>query len=157
MKYIIFFLFCLVSVNAQSTNRTLAQDSVKYGLSNEELQKAKEMYALMTKSNTYHLYKEAINDNAIKLGNANYPADLKTSDRKEVEKWLQGNIHDTQYASVEEGIDMITKTSILMNKMYNENIELYTLMRRSNQNEMKVILTPEHKTLDDVIEQSTQH
>jgi len=159
MKFLLVFFFTLtfLSAKAQSYSDETFPTTIKAVLTPEEFKVAKDKYVVMAKSDTYIAFEESLRENSAKLGDANYPDDLKTNDRDEVEKWLKESIQDTKFSSIEEGVEMITKSSKLMSKLYSENIELYTFMRRASREQLKAIIAPEHKTLDNLMEDSLKH
>ncbi|GGB73482.1 hypothetical protein GCM10007424_11740 [Flavobacterium suaedae] len=148
--YLLFILFfSFTNLGAQSVSNDSILPPVKKDLSEEELQMAVDSYLQMTKSETYKQFKKNLRENSIKLKGLDYPPDLKTSDKESIEKWLINNIEKTKYSSVKEGVEMIHKSYLLMQKLYKENTEVYTFMRRATKEQLREIIAPERNTFYD--------
>ena len=139
MKYLFLFftLFSFVLLNAQS-NSTISKDSAGVGLSESELKTAKEGYVLMMASKS-NLDKDEYNEMIKrKLKGVDASINLMTDKirnlgdiREVVKKKLTGNIHKTDFTSVEEGVEAIMKSYALYQKIIDENKELYALLNKA--------------------------
>ncbi|QYJ68105.1 hypothetical protein [Flavobacterium litorale] len=159
-RLLILLLLIFIDSNAQ---HSITKDSllipVKKDLSETEFKKAVEAYVEMTKSETYIQYKKGlriISTNLRLLDEVERKAyiDIDQSDKSQLEKWLKDNIKSTKFNSVNEGIDIIYGTFKLFKKLYWENEELYTSMRRANREQLRVIIAPERRTVYDVMDDS---
>lgn len=136
--FLFFILFCSVQLNAQSSGAAIANDSVVEGLSESELQTAKEDYQRMLKSqrnidkNEYNrMIKEKLKgvDASIDMRNDKI-RDLDDI-REVVTRKLTGNIHKTDFTSVEEGVEAVMRSYALIEEIMQENKELYGLIKRA--------------------------
>jgi UDP-galactopyranose mutase len=137
--FLLFCLICFMDSQAQtdiipadeerSENIFTLLNSSAKKLSEDEVQKMKEMYVNMITSDTYILFMEAIRKKSWTQKGTTFP---RTSDREKLTKWMEANLDKTFFNTVEEGVDTILQAYELGKKVYTDNEELFTLMGRAN-------------------------
>lgn len=150
MRYfIIFFCVLCLGLNAQTPKLASTSNTVKKGLSQNELQQAVKMYEAMTKSETYIKMNKSIEMAEEKCNHLSMPLLSKSGNADEyyrvIRKWFEDNLSKTKYKTVEEGINDIKKGADLCNRMLAENKELYALLRRATKEQALAIMEPDRQ------------
>ncbi|KOS07258.1 hypothetical protein AM493_15350 [Flavobacterium akiainvivens] len=143
MKYCLFLLSLFLFSSAYSQVKNDSLPPVKKDLTAEECKIAAKRYAEMTDTETYKQF-TSHTIKMVKMLHGATPPDLHISDKEAVRTWLTTNIAQTDFASVDEGVEMIHDQYVLMEKVYSENADVYTYMRRATRRQLGQI-TAAHK------------
>jgi hypothetical protein len=142
-------MFTFLISNAQSTPTAASIDSTKTGLTEKELQLAKDLYVKMMKTETYVLFKKDLRTRSKKLKNLKLPpyGEMNQCDREQVKKWLAANLSKTDFKSVDEGLDTLLKGCMLLEKLHVDNAELYSLISKAKVAQIGEIMMPEREAM----------
>lgn len=155
--FLIIFSFICFAANAQSVD-SLNKGSAKSGLSEFELQIAKDDYLKMMQSETYiEMHKEIKTLNkklkGVKLFDVTNADWIKDMDgfKKALREVLRESITRTDFKSLDEAVDAIVKNFQLMQKNISENSELYVLIAKANREQIAQIMAPERRNPYDIL------
>ncbi len=151
MKHIfLLLLFASLGLNAQSVSPAPVSKP-KDGLSKSELEYAKQLYISMMQTETYISGKKNSRKISKKLNGLKIPdyKEVNLCKMIDVRKWLTINIGKTNFKSPEEGVAMYEKGCELLEKLLNDNAELYELLRKANSQQFREIREPENRALLD--------
>ncbi|QYJ68871.1 hypothetical protein [Flavobacterium litorale] len=168
MKYLVLFFFFAITLNAQSVD--IAQDSIGKGLSESELQIAKQQYLEMIQTDNYIQYKKNIKVMVQKLNGLQmfpqekldeYLANGKKIEELSIEeyrkKWLEENIKKTDFKSVEEALKFYKSTEVLLEKTQKSYEKLYQFIAKANIEQIKEITLPSKPSIYDVMDDSLKY
>ncbi len=152
MKYLILSFLLLTVLHSYPQSAVPVIDTVKKGLSESELNRAKELYTQMTQTATYiHLKKKmsAFNEklNRVDIGPSAEQKMVMLNQKEPgkaldslYRKRLTDNLSKTEFKSVEEGMAGLGELKDLERKKQEENAELYSLRKRASQVQLREIL-----------------
>lgn len=130
-------LFCFFS-EAQSVNDSVKQ--VGTFLTESEFQKAINAYIKMTRSETYIANRQAVN---LMLKKMNNIVTESIMDDVAWSKWISENLSKTKFKSIEEANNLRKLNLDLTKKQFEENVELYEMIRRGTPEQVYEIFRPE--------------
>ena len=140
-RIIITFLFISVSIFTNGQNHDVSETNEKTGLSEIEFLKAKDDYLKMTQTEIYKANKVAMMK-LIKKLNSNKIA-KEFLDEIQWSNWISENLANTKFKSVDEAIELRKLNLELTKKQYEENAEIYAILKRATIEQRIEILKPE--------------
>lgn len=140
-RIIITFLFISVSILTNGQNHDVSETNEKTGLSEIEFLKAKDDYLKMTQTEIYKANKVAMMK-LIKKLNSNKIA-KEFLDEIQWSNWISENLANTKFKSVDEAIELRKLNLELTKKQYEENAEIYAVLKRATIEQRIEILKPE--------------
>lgn len=140
-RIIITFLFILVSIITNGQNHDISEKNEKTGLSEIEFLKAKDDYLKMTQTEIYKANKVAMMKLIEKL-NSNKIA-KEFLDEIQWSNWISENLANTKFKSVDEAIELRKLNLELTKKQYEENAQIYAILKRATIEQRIEILKPE--------------
>ena len=133
----------LITLNCFFANAQVSNDSIKEvqtSLTDAEFQKAINAYLKMTVTQTYISNKKASFLMTEKL-NKNITRSMINDD--DWSKWIVENLKKTKFKSVEEANNLRRLNLELTKKQFEENADLYEMLRRASPEQVHEIYRPE--------------
>ncbi|MBF6640217.1 hypothetical protein IVB69_01865 [Flavobacterium sp. J49] len=138
--YKIFIIIFFISINSNAQNN-IDEKETKVGLTEVEFEKAKEDYLNMTLTETYKANKIIITKLIGKLNGLATPKDL--SDENVWLNWVTENLSKTKFKNIDEAIKLRKLYVESFQKQWNENADLYQIMKKATLEQIHEILKPE--------------
>ena len=141
MKNVLTILF--ITLSCLFANAQISRDSIKQvqsGLTDVEFQKAIDAYLKMTETQTYKSNRKA---SLLMMEKLNHNITKSMINDEDWSKWVPENLTKTKFKSVEEANNLRKLNLELTKKQFEENAELYEMIRRASPEQAHEIFRPE--------------
>jgi|JI7StandDraft_1071085.scaffolds.fasta_scaffold71483_2 hypothetical protein len=140
-KILIILIVLLNNLNIWAQTDSIIESKTRIGLTDSDLQKAIDLYIKMMQTETYKANRIATNKIIAKLDQKVIPKEIMND--IEWEKWITRNIKKTKFINATEANKLRNLNIALTKKQFDENIELYEMIKKATVEQGLEILKPE--------------